>query len=77
MKTTALRKIGGSQGVILDKTILDLTNSNHPGTLFKITIQGEQIILTPLTESEIEERALKASKRISKVQRNVLDKLAK
>ena len=77
MKTTTLRKIGASQGVILDKTVLDLVNSNELGIIFKISLKGENIILSPVTEKDIEEAALEASQRISKTHRKVLDKLAK
>lgn len=77
MKTASLRKIGSSQGIILDKSVLDLTNTNAEGTVFQITLDGSKIILTPITDADIEEAALKASKRISKTHREVLDKLAK
>ena len=77
MKTTTLRPIGTSQGVILDKTVLDLVNSKELGTIFKITLKGPAIILTPVTEKDIEEAALEASERISDTHREVLDKLAK
>lgn len=77
MKTASLRKIGSSQGIILDKSVLDLTNTNAEGTVFQITLDGSKIILTPITDVDIEEAALKASKRISKTHRKVLDKLAK
>jgi|GEM_PF-3765006 len=42
-----LTKIGNSQGVILNTTVLDLAGANKD-TSFKLEIKDGQIILTPI-----------------------------
>jgi len=77
LKTTNLRKLGNSQGVILDKSVLELTDSTSPDTVFKITIHNNSITLTPLSAKEIHDKAMDSAKKVSKTQRNVLDNLAR
>jgi antitoxin component of MazEF toxin-antitoxin module len=62
-----LTKIGNSQGIILDKAILDLLNIKE-GASFEITTKNGGLYLKPLDYKEIYED-------ISKRHRKSLDKL--
>lgn len=77
MKLVALRKIGNSQGVILDKSILDLVDSSAPGTVFKLKVKKGAIVLEPLSEKDKEDLVLKAADKVTGRQRTILDKLSK
>ncbi len=77
MKTVALRKIGNSQGVILDKSILDLVEASGPNTVFKLKIKNGAIVLEPLSDADKQKIALNAAEKITKEQKGILDKLSK
>ena len=71
-----LTKVGNTQAVVLDKTLLSLVDANTEST-FRISIDGKKIILEAMTQKEVDRMALEASDRIRKVQKNVFKKLAK
>jgi antitoxin component of MazEF toxin-antitoxin module len=75
MKTAALRKIGNSQGVILDKTLLDLVGANS-ATVFSIRVEGSQLILDPISKDKQKAMIKEASKKVIKNQSAILKKLA-
>jgi len=62
-------KIGNSQGIILDKPILDLLKIKE-NTSFEVTHKDNGLFLKPISVSE-------AYKKVSKKHRSSLDKLAK
>jgi antitoxin component of MazEF toxin-antitoxin module len=71
-----LTKVGNTQAVILDKTILGLIDADVEST-FKLSIEGKRIILEPMTQKEVDRLALEASDKIRKTQKNVFKKLSK
>ena len=77
MKTLALRKIGNSQGVILEKTILDLIGADEQNTVFELKIKDDQVILRPLSRSEQKAMIKTAASQVAKDQAPILKKLAK
>ena len=62
-----LQKIGNSQGLIIDKAILELLDAKK-GTKFEIKLQNGGILLKPLLMEKI-------YKRVSKKHRKSLNKL--
>ncbi len=76
MKTIALRQIGNSQGVILEKTILELVGADEKNSVFAMKIENGEIRLRPLTRAEQKEMIKKASKEIAQDQAPILKKLA-
>lgn len=80
MKTLALRKIGNSQGVILEKTILELIgadeHSDEQSIVFVLKVKDGEIRLRPLTRAEQKEMIRKASKKVAVDQAPILKKLA-
>lgn len=77
MKTLALRKIGNSQGIILEKTILELVGADEQNTVFALSIEGGEIRLRPLTRAEQKDMIKKAAKKVTADQAPILKKLAK
>lgn len=77
MKTLALRQIGNSQGVLLEKTILELIGADQKNTVFALRIENGEIHLRPITKAEQKELIKKAAKGISEEQAPILKKLAK
>lgn len=77
MKTLALRQIGNSQGVLLEKTILELIGADQKNTVFALRIENGELILRPLTRAEQKEMIKKAAKDITEEQAPILKKLAK
>ncbi len=77
MKTLALRQIGNSQGVLLEKTILELVGADQKNTVFALRIEGGELILRPLTRAEQKEMIKKAAAGITEEQAPILKKLAK
>lgn len=77
MKTLALRQIGNSQGVLLEKTILELIGADQKNTVFALRIENGELILRPLTRAEQKEMIKKAAKDITDEQAPILKKLAK
>lgn len=71
-----LTKVGNTQAVILDKTLLSLVDADTEST-FKVSIEGNKIVLEPMTQSQIDKMSLEASEKIRKTQKNVFKKLAK
>ena len=76
MKTLALRKIGNSQGIILEKTILELIGADEQNAVFVLKIEDGEIRLRPLTRVEQKEMIKKASKKVAADQAPILKKLA-
>ena len=76
MKTSALRKIGNSQGIILDKTILDLVEANRDDAVFKVEIKNGKIVLSLLTKAEQKKVIHKTAQSVAKKQSKILKKLA-
>lgn len=70
-----LTKVGNTQAVILDKTLLSLVDADTEST-FKISIDGKKIVLEAMTQKEVDRMALEASDKIRKVQKSVFKKLA-
>lgn len=77
MKTLALRQIGNSQGVLLEKTILELIGADEKNTVFALRIENGEIHLRPITKAEQKELIKKAAKGITEEQAPILKKLAK
>lgn len=77
MKTLALRQIGNSQGVLLEKTILELIGADQKNTVFALRIENGELHLRPITKAEQKELIKKAAKGITEEQAPILKKLAK
>lgn len=77
MKTLPLRKIGNSQGVLLEKTILELVEADDKNTVFAVKIEDGEIRLRPITKAEQKALIKKAAKDVMKEQKPILEKLAK
>lgn len=71
-----LTRVGNTQAVVLDKTLLQLVDADVDST-FKVSIDGKKIILEPMNQKEVDRLALEASDKIRKIQKNVFKKLAK
>ncbi len=71
-----LTKVGNTQAVVLDKTLLSLVDADTEST-FRISVDGKKIVLEAMTQKEVDRMALEASDKIRKVQKNVFKKLAK
>jgi len=76
MKTVALRKIGNSQGILLDKTLLDLAGAEPDSAVFEVKVNDGEILLKPLSRKQQKDLIRKASSEISKEQQPILKKLA-
>ena len=77
MKMLALRQIGNSQGVLLEKTLLELVGADQKNVVFAVKVEGGEIILRPLTRAEQKEMIKRAAKDIIEEQASILKKLAK
>jgi len=77
MKTLALRQIGNSQGIILEKTLLDLIGADQKNTVFAVEIAGDTIKLRPLSQAEQNQIIEAAADEITNEQAPILEKLAK
>lgn len=71
-----LTKVGNTQAVVLDKTLLSLVDANAD-SMFKVSIEGKKIVLELMSQKEVDRLALEASDRIRRTQKNVFKKLAK
>jgi antitoxin component of MazEF toxin-antitoxin module len=71
-----LTKVGNTQAMVLDKTILNLVDADSDST-FKVSIDGKKIILELISPKEVDRLALEASDKIRRTQKNVFKKLAK
>lgn len=76
MLTKGLKKVGNSQAIFLDKTLLGLIGAKED-TIFKISIEGTKIVLEPMTQNEFKEEAMSVAKRVMKTHASTLKKLAK
>ena len=77
MKTLALRQIGNSQGVILEKTVLELVGADRRNTVFVLRIDNGALILRPMTDEEQKQMIEKAAEEVTNEQAPILEKLAK
>ena len=77
MKTLALRQIGNSQGVLLEKTILELIGADDKNTVFALRIENGELHLRPITKAEQKELIKKAARGVTREQAPILKKLAK
>lgn len=71
-----LTKVGNTQAVVLDRTLLGLIDADTEST-FKISVEGKRIILEAMSAKEVDRLALEASDKIRRTQKNVFKKLAK
>ncbi len=71
-----LTKVGNTQAVVLDKTLLSLVDADSDST-FKVSIDGKKIVLELMSQKEVDRLALEASDKIRRTQQNVFKKLAK
>lgn len=71
-----LTKVGNTQAVVLDKTLLSLVDANAD-SMFKVSIEGKKIVLELMSQKEVDRLALEASDRVRRTQKNVFKKLAK
>ncbi len=71
-----LTKVGNTQAMVLDKTILNLVDADSDST-FKVSIDGKKIVLELMSQKEVDRLALEASDKIRRTQKNVFKKLAK
>ncbi len=71
-----LTKVGNTQAMVLDKTLLSLVDAGSDST-FKISVEGKKIVLEPMSQKEVDRLALEASDSIRHKQKNVFKKLAK
>ncbi len=76
MLTKALKKVGNSQAIFLDKTLLGLIGAQDD-TVFKISIEGSKLIFEPVTAKELKEETMNIAKRVMKTHSQTLKKLAK
>ena len=76
MITKQLKKVGNSQAVFLDKTLLSLIEANTE-TVFKITVEGKKLVLEPVDSRVVHDYAMKTAREVMKTQKAVLRKLAK
>lgn len=71
-----LTKVGNTQAMVLDKTLLSLVDAGSDST-FKISVEGKKIVLEPMSQKEVDRLALEASDKVRRTQKNVFKKLAK
>lgn len=71
MHAKPLTKVGNSNAIILDKTTLSLINADE-STVFKISVEANNIILSPVSKKELHEYAMKKAKNVMKTQKSVL-----
>ena len=71
-----ITKVGNTQAVVLDRTLLNLVDADTEST-FKISVEGKRIVLEAMSAKEVDRLALEASDKIRRTQKNVFKKLAK
>lgn len=74
--TKSLKKVGNSQAIFLDKTLLGLIGAEED-SIFKITVEGSRLVLEPIGRDAFNEEAIKAAKAVMKTHAPTLKKLAK
>lgn len=77
MLAKPLTKIGNSQCVVLDKSVLALVGAEDPDTVFKVTVEGNKIVLEVMSQDERDKLVMKAAGEQMKIHSKVLKKLAK
>ncbi len=77
MKTLPLRKIGNSQGIILEKTILELIGADEKTAVFAVQVDNGALVLRPLSREEQKAMIKKAARAVAEDQAPILKKLAK
>ena len=75
MVVKKLTKVGNTQAVVLDRTLLSLVDADSDST-FKISIDDGKIVLEPMNQKDVDQFALEASNVIRKKQESVFKKLA-
>ncbi|MDR0480472.1 MAG: hypothetical protein LBG66_01145, partial [Gallionellaceae bacterium] len=60
MVVKKLTKVGNTQAVVLDRTLLSLVDADSDST-FKISIDEGKIVLEPMRQEEVDPFALEAS----------------
>jgi antitoxin component of MazEF toxin-antitoxin module len=75
MVTKTLTKVGNSQAMFLDKTVLGLVDAGTD-TIFKITIEGRKIVLEPISPQDLQAHTMKLAREVMDTQSPVLKKLA-
>ncbi len=76
MLTKGLKKVGNSQAIFLDKTLLSLVGAQED-TIFKVSVEGSKLVLEPLNQKQFNEEAMNVAKRVMKTHSPTLKKLAK
>jgi len=71
-----ITKVGNTQAVVLDRTLLNLVDADTEST-FKISVEGKRIVLEAMSAKEVDRLALEANDKIRRTQKNVFKKLAK
>lgn len=76
MKIKHLTRQGNSFAVIIDRPLLDLADIDEQ-TPLQLTLDGRKIVLSPLSDEEIERRFAKASAEVQQQFRGMFKRLAK
>lgn len=76
MLTKTLSKVGHSQAIFLDKTVLGLADADLD-TVFQVIVEPGKITLRALSKEELHKYTMEKAKEVMKTQAPVLEKLAK
>lgn len=76
MLTKTLKKVGNSQAIFLDKTLLGLVGAAED-SVFKVTVEVSKIVLEPISPQDFKKEAMNVAKRVMKTHAPTLKKLAK
>lgn len=76
MVVKKLTRQGNSAALVIDKPILDLLDINQD-TPLKITVNGRQLIIEPLSDEEVDARFDKVMKKTGKKNAELFRRLAK
>lgn len=76
MVVKKLTRQGNSAALVIDKPILDLLDITQD-TPLKITVNGRQLIIEPLSDDEVDARFDKAMKKTGKKNAELFRRLAK
>jgi antitoxin MazE len=71
-----LTKVGNSQGILIDKAILDLLGVPEDGG-FNVDIEGKKLLLTPATSDVRTEKFRRGKKKIFERHARAFAKLSK
>lgn len=61
----------------MEKTILELVNADEKNAVFDVQVDGNKIVLRPLSRAEQKAMIMKAAREVTEEQAPVLEKLAK